>query len=334
MEEEVFATKEFSQISLSGPLYVVLNITNKCNLKCLHCFNNSPKSASLSSCELDDNEIIKLIEELGEMKVANVCFSGGEPFIRKELLFRCLKILGRLNIRTSIVTNGTLIDKQTAEMLNVLGVKEVQVSLDGSNEETHERLRQVKGSFNLALQGIKNLCHSGITTSISYTLNKWNASEVGELIDELSDIPIKALNIRPLLEIGAASFLNNKLTAPNSKQYRDVAKTIYKYKLKGTKFEIGFNDPLSHIYYYRETKVNTVIEIQSDGEIFPSYCIPISVGNVRDKSLRNYWDFELKQLWMNKKVEEIAKKIYSCKDLKEVTSDIGNGEKSKVTLAY
>ncbi|ABN52910.1 Radical SAM domain protein [Acetivibrio thermocellus ATCC 27405] len=321
MERIMFGENLEFQSSIGAPLYVVLNITNKCNLRCLHCFNDSPTSTKSACKELEDDQIIKIVKELGEMKVANVCFSGGEPLVRKQVLFNCLMLLGQRNVRTSIVTNGTLIDEQTAEMLNVLGVKEVQVSLDGCNEDTHEKLRQVKGCFNLALKGIRNLCYAGVTTSVSYTLNKWNVNDVEPIIEKLEDMQISALNIRPLLEIGAAA-VKNELRAPTSKDYRQVVKTINKYKRKGIGFQIGFNDPISHIYYYRENKANTVIEIQSDGNIFPSYCIPISVGNVKVKSLREYWDSGLNSLWSNKKIQEIAKEIYSCRDLSEIINKI------------
>lgn len=331
MENMMFSDKLKFQNKIDAPLYVVLNITNKCNLRCLHCFNNSPTSTKSFCEELDDNQIIKVVKELGEMKVANVCFSGGEPLMKKQLLFNCLRVLEPKNIRTSIVTNGTLIDEQTAEMIKVLGVKEVQVSLDGCNEDTHEKLRQVKGCFNLALRGIKNLCHCGITTSVSYTLNKWNVKEVGLLIKKLKDMPISGFNIRPLLEIGEAS-KENQLSAPTSEDYRHVAKTINEYKRKGIKFKIDFNDPISHIFYYRESKVNTVIEIQSNGEIYPSYCIPISVGNVKENSLKKYWDYGLNSIWSNKKIREISKEIYSCKDLAEITKKLNEENKYKLIL--
>ncbi len=317
MKRGMFSDMLKYQSNINAPLYVVLNITNKCNLRCLHCFNNSPTSTNSFYEELDDNQIVNVVKELGDMKVANVCFSGGEPLMKKQLLFNCLKVLANKNIRTSIVTNGTLIDEETAEMLSVLGVKEVQVSLDGCNEETHEKLRQVKGCFNLALRGIKNLCYFGITTSVSYTLNKWNIREVGPLIEKLSDMAISGFNVRPLLVIGEAA-KETELASPTPKEYREVVKTINEYKRKGIKFKIDFNDPISHIYCYRENNVNTVVEIQSNGEIYPSYCIPISIGNVKENSLKKYWDYGLNSIWSNKEINEISKQIYSCNDLKEI----------------
>ncbi len=300
-----------------GPMYVVLNITNKCNLKCLHCFNGSPEySESFELSDMPDNLILKIIDDLIDLRVANVCFSGGEPFMRKKLLFKCLYKLSISGIRTSIVTNGTLINKYNAELLKVLGVKEVQISIDGSCADFHERMRNVKGCFEKAVKAIKYLKMYGITTSVSLTTNKWNIYDIDKVCELVQQLSIKNLNIRPLLILGEAK--KNELISPKTKEYRYLAQTVKRLQEKMYNLKIEINDPINHIYYYRKANINTVIEIQNNGYVYLSYCIPKSLCDLKYTNLKDAWHKYLKNGWKIKEISSIANSIYCLDDLKKI----------------
>jgi len=304
-----------------GPLYVVLNITNRCNLKCLHCFNGSSSTNQCSEYELSDEEVINVVKDVARLKVANFCFSGGEPLLRKELIYKSIKILSSHGVRCSIVSNGTLIDYNVAEKLKLLGVQEIEISLDGNCSETHERLRGVKGSFEKALKSVEYLCAIGITTSISYTLNSWNVDEVGPLIERLKDSGITSFYIRPLLVMGEASFHKENIS-PSLQQYRKVFKIMKKYQEQNYNFEIGITDPINHIYNLRNRVINNMVEIQSNGDLFPSYCIPVPIGNIKRHPLKDYWDKGLNRIWEFTSIGRLAEGIYSNKDLEKIISNI------------
>lgn len=304
-----------SKDSITGPMYVVLNITNKCNLRCLHCFNGSPEySEKFELNDMSDNQILKIIDDLIDLRVANVCFSGGEPFMRKKLLFKCIYKLSVSGIRTSIVTNGTLIDDYNAQLLKVLGVKEIQISLDGSCAYIHEKMRNVKGCFEKAIQAIKYLKMYGITTSISLTTNIWNIFDIRKVSELAESLSIKNLNIRPLLILGEAK--KNELIAPNTKEYRYLARKIKVLQESMRNLNIKINDPINHIYYYRKADINTVIEIQNNGDVYLSYCIPKSLCNLKDISLKYAWDKFLKNGWKENEILNVANTIYCLEDLK------------------
>lgn len=299
---------------------VVLNITNKCNLKCLHCFNGS-SLVSNQTVELSDDEILELIDQCIEMKVGNICFSGGEPLTRKQLLLKCLKKLKESGIRSSIVSNGTLIDMDTALLLKVLGVAEIEISLDGALPETHERLRGIKGSFVKAVASIKYLVDAGITTSISYTLNSWNGNEFFQMAEELIRLGVYGIYVRPLIVMGTA-VKNSTFLAPDRMQYRKIAKDIYNLNMKYHDTEIYFSDPLNHIICSRKASSNPSVEIQADGRLLCSYCIGFSYGNVRRHSLKEYWNAELDRAWQLPAISDIASSIFSYSDLNEAVQKI------------
>lgn len=86
-----------------GPYQLALDITNKCNLRCLHCYNASGENRVMEH-ELSDDEVIKFVKDILPMKLLNFCFCGGETLLRKELICKCIKMLSNCGVRTAIVT--------------------------------------------------------------------------------------------------------------------------------------------------------------------------------------------------------------------------------------
>lgn len=312
--------KSKNQIKNSYIKAIVLNITNKCNLKCLHCFNSSSMPENGKN-ELNDDEIIDLVNQFIELNVGNVCFSGGEPLTRRDLLLKCLKKLQDNKIRTSIVSNGTLIDENTSYLLKILGVAEIEISLDGILDKTHEKLRGVTGSFNKAMSSIQYLVNAGIATSVSFTLTSWNGNEFYKMVEELVKIGVYGVYVRPLMIMGAA-FENVNYLCPDKKQYRDIARDVCKLNSVFSDTEIYVSDPLNHIIDSRRTPTNPYVEIQHDGRLLCSYCINLSYGNIRKHSLKEYYDAGLARVWQLPDIEKITSNIYCYDELSDAIKHI------------
>ena len=123
----------------SGPV-VVWNSTRTCNLKCIHCYMES--DAVKYENELSTAEAKQFIDSLVEFKCPVILFSGGEPLIRPDF-FDLAKYATDRGIRSTISTNGTLIDKATARKIKELGVGYVGISLDGIGEKNDEFRKQI-----------------------------------------------------------------------------------------------------------------------------------------------------------------------------------------------
>ena len=113
-----------------GPV-VVWNCTRTCNLNCIHCYAGS--ESKKYEGELTTNEAEKFIDDLAAFKVPVLLFSGGEPFIRDDVLHLAEYAIQK-GIRATFSTNGTLITRKIAEKLKRIGVGYVGISLDGIGE--------------------------------------------------------------------------------------------------------------------------------------------------------------------------------------------------------
>jgi len=160
---------------------VVWNITNKCNLRCKHCYISAEDKQYRD--ELTTEEAIRFIDDLAEMKVPVLLFSGGEPLLRKDI-YELGKYAQKKGLRVVISSNGTLITEEVAAKISDAGFAYVGVSIDGK-AETHDEFRQMDGGFMRAIQGIKNCLATGIKAGVRLTLNKHNADELLDVIDIL-----------------------------------------------------------------------------------------------------------------------------------------------------
>ncbi|MHC4566996.1 MAG: radical SAM protein [Planctomycetota bacterium] len=155
---------------------VVWNITRACNLKCVHCYNDSSTRAN---DEVSTDEAKKVLDGLVEFGVPSVLFSGGEPLMRPDL-FELIEYASGRGLRTVISTNGTLIKADMAKKLKDYGVSYVGISLDGIGE-INDKFRGVAGAFDDAVQGIKNCQDAGVRIGLRLTLTKKNVQDLESL---------------------------------------------------------------------------------------------------------------------------------------------------------
>ena len=122
---------------------VVWNVTNRCNLRCRHCYISAEDRSYTD--ELTTDEAKAFLTDIGEMGCPGVLFSGGEPLVRKDL-YELAEFGAAAGLRVVLSTNGTLITPEVAQRLAASGVKYVGVSLDGARE-VHDEFRGRAGCF-------------------------------------------------------------------------------------------------------------------------------------------------------------------------------------------
>lgn len=304
-----------------APLQVACDITNKCNMRCLHCYNESGENNYICD-ELSDKEFLKLIDDVCEIGAFNFCFCGGEPLLRKDLLLKSVKKLRDANVpNISMVTNGLLMTDELAKELIDSGVNNIQYSLDGSTAETHERLRNMKGSFHKTLNAIKILNRLGFKPGIAFTPTSFNIHQFKELCEMLNgEYQVKEVRTQPLMPMGRGDN-NQKSIQATVIQYRQLVKDIQEIKGRGYTFRVDYGDPVSHLIIY--TNVNTShtdIMIRANGNIVPSAYLPLVVGNIRNNSIIEYWNQGLNDIWSKGIVRNIASNIKCISDMnKEIT---------------
>jgi radical SAM protein with 4Fe4S-binding SPASM domain len=150
--------------------YLEFQITDRCNLRCRHCFIGDGFHQDLSL-----EKILKTLNEFEEIQGLRLLLSGGEPLLHPHF-WEINEILREFPFRSVLLSNGTLITKETSKKLRV---HEVQVSLDGM-KEGHESIRG-EGTFEKALQAIDNLLEANIKVSIATMIHQKNLNEFDKL---------------------------------------------------------------------------------------------------------------------------------------------------------
>jgi radical SAM protein with 4Fe4S-binding SPASM domain len=158
---------------------VVWNITRACNLKCVHCYNDS--GLGKAGDELSTADAKKVLDDLVEFGVPSVLFSGGEPLMRLDL-FELIGYAVERGLRAVISTNGTLISADVAKQIKQYGVSYVGISLDGIGQ-VNDQFRGVRGAFERAVEGIKNCQDAGVRIGLRLTLTKRNVQDLESLFE-------------------------------------------------------------------------------------------------------------------------------------------------------
>lgn len=282
----------------------VYNCTNKCSQNCLHCYS---KAGTFGGKELDTEAAKDLLKQLAEIKAAVVLFSGGEPLERADL-FELLEYSKNLGLRTVLSTNGNLISSQTAGKLFAAGVKYAGISIDGT-QETHDSFRGIKGSFEAALNGIKNCRDNGVKAGLRFTITNRNYNQIGEIFGIAAKNQISRICFYHLISAGRAAENNLKCT---NEQTRQVLDNIMKYSQEfaplgitevltvGNHADSGYilnrlKKENSNLYYksykllekFGGNKIGTkIFAVDAEGNVHPDqFWKQFTMGNIREQKL-------------------------------------------------
>src|SRR5437879_5352990 len=170
-------------------MQVSIEVTRRCPLECLHCYNNLPMGdLDARRREMSKEEHFQLLDELAQMGTFWLLYTGGEIFARKEFLeiYTYAKKKGFL---ITLFTNGTIITQEIADYLVEWPPFAIEITLYGRTRETYERLTGVPGSYDRCLRGIDLLRERGLPLklkTVAVTINKhevWDMQRFAE--DEL-----------------------------------------------------------------------------------------------------------------------------------------------------
>jgi radical SAM protein with 4Fe4S-binding SPASM domain len=160
------------------PLSGVFDLTERCNLACLHCYINQPAAdRAAKTREVTTTQVVNILDQMAEAGCLFLILTGGEVLLRADFpeIFRHALQRGML---VSLFTNGTLVTPRIADLLAEWRPLSIEITLYGATPETYERVTQVPGSYAHCLRGIKLLLERGLTVSLKSVLLTANRHEL------------------------------------------------------------------------------------------------------------------------------------------------------------
>lgn len=161
-----------------APLEVSIEVTRRCPLECLHCYNNLPMSDHAARAqELTFDEHVRLLDELVAAGTLWLLYTGGEIFARKDFLEIYTEAKKR-GFLITLFTNGTLINERIADYLAEYRPFAIEITLYGATRETYEALTQIPGSYDRCMRGIRLLLDRNLPLKLKTVPTTINRHEV------------------------------------------------------------------------------------------------------------------------------------------------------------
>jgi radical SAM protein with 4Fe4S-binding SPASM domain len=270
-------------------------------LRCKHCYQNNEKPEEMSFKEICQvtiaaDEMVRDWQEVYDIEFSpSFNITGGEPFLRSDF-YKILEKMAETAFDLYILSNGTLITKEKAQQVADLGVKGVQVSLEGP-ERIHETIRGT-GSFSRAVAGIQTLMAVGVKVSINATLSQVNAPYFMELVDLAVSLGVPRLGFSRLVPAGQGMTMVEQMLS--TEQVKQFYEKIFSLAIDG--LEITSGDPIafqmkSPLPFEDQGAIAmggcaagvSGLTILSDGTVIPCRRLPIPIGNVKLESMREIW---------------------------------------------
>lgn len=264
------------------PIRATFEITNICNLKCIHCYFYSKYNhhQKIKHKGLTFSQIKKLIKKLGNEGIFELAIGGGEPFCFSRIL-EILR-LATSKMFVTVSTNGLLLNEKIIMFLKNLPNFCLQISLDGK-EKTHRRIRNISSyHFHYLIEIIRKCVINGIDLKIGFMLSKLNINELNYICEFCLKEKIKKLTILPYIG-------QSKELQLNFRDFYKAAKILRKYY---NKLQISIRDPFLHFLVFKkraycEAGILT-FNIDYRGNVSPCCYINNSdIGNIFNLKIRD-----------------------------------------------
>ncbi len=311
---------------LKAPHRFDLAVTYRCNNDCFHCYAGGPRETK----ELTTDEWKKVIDIVDSLDVGSVIFTGGEPLLREDL--RELVDYSR-NLVTGLISNGRLLTADMVSELERVELDHVQITIEGF-KETHNQM-VCADAWDECVQGIKNCITSSIFTLTNTTLTVWNADEVPDLLDFLSQLGLQRFALNSIIKTGRAEDAEYGLTPQELKTHLEI--------IKDKALDLGLEmvwytptrrcdfDPLLlglGLKMCSAARINVTVE--PDGRVIPCQSWFESMGNILEDPWEKIWESPLAKSIRDK--DYMPEECGTCLMIDECTAGCPLGDTGCRTL--
>jgi radical SAM protein with 4Fe4S-binding SPASM domain len=294
----IVANDRFSEVPpLRGRVVLQWHLTERCNLRCAHCYQEGGAGE-----ELPFRDLLRILAQFKELVgwlgeeaepfpvKGQINVSGGEPFLRNDF-FDLLSAFHaeRDWLSFAILTNGTYIDDGIARSLRGLDAVFVQVSMEGG-KETNDAIRGA-GAYDRTIEALRCLIRERVPSSISFTAHRDNFREFPRVVQLGCELGVGKVWADRLIPCGSGSSLGDKTLTPE--ETREFFEIMYQARSEAARvpgktavsleralqFLVGGGVP------YRCAAGKNLVTVLPNGDLLPCRRMPIRVGNLLDTPL-------------------------------------------------
>ena len=258
---------------LNIPAQVVLELTYRCNLRCVHCYVDLDGNDELTSVEYK-----RVLDQLKAAGTIFLLFTGGEIMVRNDFL----EIAAYARYKGFIpgfLTNCTLVTPEISRALAKLRPFSVTTSLYGATPATHESVTLVPGSFERTLEGIKLLVSAGVVPIVQTLIMKTNLNEVTQ--------------IKTLVErLGAEARISMDITPSKTGADFPFRYEAEGEELAGCHWNPDILESIDDAGPGPCKAGKAICSISPQGNVFPCPMFPLKLGNVKQSSFDSIWHLQ------------------------------------------
>lgn len=273
-----------------------LHTNNSCNLACSHCLVSSGPDGDRG---LPTDALLRVIAEARALGVRRFFFTGGEPFLRKDILTLIDAVLQEPRTELAILTNGILF---TPTMVGELGRRDasrlkIQISLDGSTAETNDPIRGA-GSFQRIVHGITGSIAAGLSVTVSTVITDTNAEDVPAVTRLVARLGGTTHHLLWLHKRGRADDQGADRTPPVERvidvvrRCREVGRSVGVLVDNHEAMKTRLRYPAGTKRDLASAGVSSLC-VYSDGQVYPSAAMAnvpeLACGSIVDRSLHEIW---------------------------------------------
>lgn len=286
-----------------------LQLTNKCNMSCAHCYADSGKSLPY---EMTINTVLALIDEFVDLGGCRLFLTGGETLLCKNL-DAVISYAKSRHLFVYLSTNGFSLSEERVDQLVKCGVGAVNVSIDGDNDETHDRFRGKQGGFQKALRALKLFCEKGIPCGSQTTLFKENLTQSLNIFNAMRSMGVRYC------------FFVRMMPQGRGKSHADMIPTLDEYRFARENEYLNRRLRYGMNVYPKQLKRGEIgkrcsagisqMYVRADGCCYPCPSLEIQklfFGKYPDTSLSKIWNS--RQIAVNELRQFEPQKISSCKN--------------------
>lgn len=301
-----------------APVFCLWELTDRCNLSCIHCYYNSNRKGTEASSELNTTEALDIIRQLAEINVFEVYLTGGEALLREDWPV-LIENLRKNKIQVGIITNGTQLDENVAKTLAEFKVKWVQISIDGASPDVHDKVRGLAGGWERSVDAVRYLRQNNIRTHVSFVPTRINFRDIKKVIALCVEMGLDYFVTDMLVLTGRAAinFDNVKLNAAEYDEFYALLEESAKaFRKKITIIAPSREKETLKTYVKtRSAAPNIWCIITPEGKCRLDLLLPFTYGDLKTQKLQYVWDKFLRLGWERPEVVEFMDSLNMMSDL-------------------